>query len=463
MNKTDKDSINSKKSKNGLKTSVEDEIVDNSSSNKKVDVINNSLNGTSYVSSYSRGRFSRRRSNVDSNDDMVTKNYDLNLFEVIIIIFITGVLVSIASGLIVYNYYDKLSYNENYIPSRDELLSDNPLETLTNNYKYIVNNYVGEVDREALVEAALEAMYNELGDTYSYYMDEEATNNLQETITGQYEGFGIEILTSYNGEAYTSIVNRVFEDSPAEEAGITPGDILLELDGVSLSDKDPDYLPNIVKYGDKGTHTLKILRNKHEMTLTLTRKKVYINSVDGEVIDGVGYISLDGFSETTVEQVKKYVDEFDSSVTSLVIDVRDNPGGSLDVVYALSDMFVEKGKNIYQYKDKNNNVQIYKAQEPVYRKFDKIAVLVNENSASASEVLALALRESANAKVVGVKSFGKGTIQETQRLSNGKMTKITIAYWLGPNGTSINKTGIVPDVVVEDVSKQLNEAIKVVK
>ena len=138
MNKTDKDSINSKKSKNGLKKGIEDVIVDNSSSNKKVDVINNSLNGTSYVSSYSRGRFSRRRSNVDSNDDMVTKNYDLNLFEVIIIIFITGVLVSIASGLIVYNYYDKLSYNENYIPSRDELLSDNPLETLTNNYKYIV-------------------------------------------------------------------------------------------------------------------------------------------------------------------------------------------------------------------------------------------------------------------------------------------------------------------------------------
>lgn len=462
MNKTNKDNINDKKAKNDLKTSIEHEIKD-TSSKKKVDVVNSHLNDTSYVSSYSNNKLSKRRRKKNINNDMITKNYDLNLFEVIIIIFITGILVSVASGLIVYNYYDKLSNNDSYSPSKDKLSTDNPLETLKNNYKYIVNNYVGEVDKDALVEAAIEAMYKELGDTYSYYMDEDATNDLQEQISGQYEGFGIEILTSYNGESYMSIVNRVFDDSPAKEAGIVPGDILLELDGISLSDKDPDYLPNIVKYGDKATHTLKILRDKDEKTLTLTRKKVYINSVSGEVIDGVGYISLDGFSETTVEQVKRYLDEFDSSVTSLVIDVRNNPGGSLDVVYELSDMFIEKGKNIYQYKDKNSKIEVYKAIQPIYREFDKIAVLVNENSASASEVLALALRESANAKVVGVKSFGKGTIQETQRLTNGKMTKITIAYWLGPNGTSINNAGIIPDVVVEDVGKQLNEAIKVVK
>jgi carboxyl-terminal processing protease len=284
-----------------------------------------------------------------------------------------------------------------------------------------------------------------------------------EQVNGKYEGFGIQIMTSYDGEKYTSIVDKVFDGSPAKEAGLLVGDILLELDGVTLSDKEPDYLPNIVKYGEKGTHTLKISRNNDELEVTLTRKLVYIESVTGEVVDGVGYIKIDTFSNTTVDQVKKYINEFGDKVTSLVLDVRDNSGGTLESVYQLSDLFIEKGKNIYQYKDKNGNVEIHKAVEGIYREFDKIAVLINESSASASEVLTLALKESANAKVVGTKSFGKGTVQETRSLSNGKTTKITIAYWLGPNGTSINEVGIEPDVIVEDVDKQLSEAIKLVK
>ena len=455
MNKKEKTVISPKRAKNASKNDYEKELIE------KLETGENNV----VKPAKKTRRITKKKNSLDYEyeNDMVTRNYDLSLFEVIIIIFITGILVSIASGVIVYNNYHKLSNNINSNPTIDQLESDEPLETLENNYKYIINNYVGEVDNNALIEAAIEAMYKELGDDYSYYMDEEDSQDLYEKMTGQYQGVGIEIMSSFDGEKYTSIVNRVFDDSPAQEAGIQVGDILLELDGVTLSDKDPNYLPNIVKYGESDTHTLKVLRNSEEINITLTRKLVYINSATGKVIDGVGYISIDTFSETTVDQVKKYIDEFDKSVKSLVIDLRDNSGGTLDSAYQLSDLFIEKNKNIYQYKDKSGEAVVYKAVDGIYREFDKIVVLINENSASASEVLSLALKESADAKIVGVKSFGKGTVQTTKRLTNGKTTKITVAYWLSPSGKTIDKVGIEPDVVVEDVNIQLNEAIKLAK
>lgn len=455
MNKKEKTVISPKRAKNASKNDYEKELIE------KLETGENNV----VKPAKKTRRITKKKNSLDYEyeNDMVTRNYDLSLFEVVIIIFITGILVSIASGVIVYNNYHKLSNNINSNPTIDQLESDEPLETLENNYKYIINNYVGEVDNNALIEAAIEAMYKELGDDYSYYMDEEDSQDLYEKMTGQYQGVGIEIMSSFDGEKYTSIVNRVFDDSPAQEAGIQVGDILLELDGVTLSDKDPNYLPNIVKYGESDTHTLKVLRNSEEINITLTRKLVYINSATGKVIDGVGYISIDTFSETTVDQVKKYIDEFDKSVKSLVIDLRDNSGGTLDSAYQLSDLFIEKNKNIYQYKDKSGEAVVYKAVDGIYREFDKIVVLINENSASASEVLSLALKESADAKIVGVKSFGKGTVQTTKRLTNGKTTKITVAYWLSPSGKTIDKVGIEPDVVVEDVNIQLNEAIKLAK
>ena len=157
------------------------------------------------------------------------------------------------------------------------------------------------------------------------------------------------------------------------------------------------------------------------------------------------------------------MDKFNNKVDKLIIDLRDNTGGLLSQAESLSDLFVEKGKNIYQIKDKNGYITPYKAQEGVYRKFKKIVVLVNGNSASASEVLALALKESANATIVGVKTFGKGTVQQTKMLDSGAMVKYTSSYWLSPNGNSINLVGIVPDVEETTVEKQIDTALKAVR
>ena len=145
----------------------------------------------------------------------------------------------------------------------------------------------------------------------------------------------------------------------------------------------------------------------------------------------------------------------------LMIDLDETicTGGYLQAAYNISDLFIEEGKNIYQLKDRNEKIDIYKAKEGIYKKFNKIVVLIDGQNASASEVLTLALKESAGAVVVGTKSFGKGTVQDTKILESGSMVKYTSAYWLSPNGNSINKVGIEPDILVEDYTKQLDEAL----
>lgn len=398
------------------------------------------------------------------DDEIITRNYDFNLLEVVIIVLITGIVVSIASGFIIYSNYDKL-FKDKPTYSDGEVLEEGQKDIFEENYNKILNEYVNEVDKDELLNAAIQGMYNYLGDNYSTYLDEDDTQSLNEQLEGEYTGIGVEIYSFLNTDTneYEIYINKVFKDTPAEEAGILVDDKLLELNGVSLKDKDASYVSSTIKNSNEATHTLKVLRANKEVTLTLTRKKVYIDSVSSEVKDGVGYIKIETFSKTAVEQVKKHIDGFDDSVKSLVIDLRDNTGGYLTSAFDLSELFVDKGKNIYQTKDRDNKIQSFKALDGVYREFDKIAVIINENSASASEIMTLALKESAGAIVVGTKSFGKGTMQDTKKLPSGGMIKITTAYWLSPNGNSINLNGITPDIEVKDVEKQVSEAIKAVK
>lgn len=393
-------------------------------------------------------------------DEDITANATFNLLEVIIIILITGVVVSIISGLIVYNNYGQIRNDKN----ANQTISAGELNEFVDNYNIIINNYVEDVDKRGLLDAAISGMYSYLGDTYSTYIDPTETDTLTDQLEGEYEGIGVEIVTlvTEDGKNIT-LVNDVFKDSPADKAGILVGDELLRLDGVDLADKDSAYVANYIKKGEKTSFELVIKRENEEKTLILERKHVVINSVSSEIYDDVGYIKINTFAKNSDELVKAEMDKFNTKVDKLIIDLRDNTGGLLSQAESLSDLFVEKGKNIYQIKDKNGYITPYKAQEGVYRKFKKIVVLVNGNSASASEVLALALKESANATIVGVKTFGKGTVQQTKMLDSGAMVKYTSSYWLSPNGNSINLVGIVPDVEETTVEKQIDTALKAVR
>ncbi len=388
------------------------------------------------------------------NEEFKTVNF--NLLEVIVIILITGITVCIASGLIVYNNYDKLA-----LPNKVESPSDE-LNEFVENYNNIVNNYVEEVDKQKLLDSAIKGMYDFLGDEYSVYVDKEETDTLEERLLGEYTGIGIEITTYYlEDDSTQTVITRVFSDTPAMKAGLKEGDILTHIDGVEVTDSSA--ISETIKNGSKDSYEITYIRDNQENKTTIKREHVIIDSITSDVYDNVGYIKIETFSLTTKDQILKQLDKFDENVKSLIIDVRDNTGGYLNSAYEISDLFIEKGKVIYQLRDRENKITKYKALSSIHRKFDKITVIINENSASASEVLALALKESANAKLVGVKSFGKGTVQEKDVLSSGAMVKYTSSYWLSPNGNSINKEGITPDIEETDVEKQLQKAIEVSK
>ena len=385
----------------------------------------------------------------------IKKNMDFNLVEVIIIILITTLVVSVFSGLLVFNNYDKINSGLFHNTSDNIDLSE-----FIESYEHIIQNYVNEVEGSDLIDAAIAGMYNHLDDDYTMYLNKELTESLDEQLGGEYSGIGVEITMNENKDI---LINRVFSDSPALEAGLKQGDMLIKLDGVDLSDKDSEYVANTIKQSKKESFDVTYKRDGKENTVTITRKRVYIDSVTSKEYGNVGYIQIETFSGTTSKQIKNKLDDFSDNINSVVIDVRNNSGGYLSAAYEISDLFIEKGKNIYQLKDRNENIKTFKAQFDVYRKFDKIAVLVNEYSASASEILALALKESADATIVGVKSYGKGSVQETNVLSSGAMVKYTTAYWLSPEGNSIDKVGIVPDIEVSKVEKQLDKALEAVK
>lgn len=383
----------------------------------------------------------------------IKKSAEFNLVEVIVIILITGIVVSVTSGLLVFKNYDKL-FNVGSDTSSE-------FSEFKKAYDHIVNSYVKEVDREKLINAAIDGMYSYLNDEYSIYMDKNTTESLEQRLDGEYTGVGIEIIT--NKDDGKIIINKVFSNSPASEAGLKVGDQLIALDGILLEGKENTYVSDTIKNSKNDTFRVKYLRNNKEYEITLKRKNVTIDSVDSEEYGNVGYIQIQTFSATTSKQVKNKINDFGSNIDSIVIDLRNNTGGYLSSAYEIADYFIAKGKPIYQLKNKNNKITKYNAKSGILKPFKGVSVLINGFSASASEVLTLALKESANATIIGVKSYGKGTVQEKDILSSGAMVKYTTAYWLSPNGNSINNVGIKPDIEVKDVNQQLNTAINLFK
>ncbi len=388
---------------------------------------------------------------VKITETTITKPLEFNLVEVIIIILITTALVSVASGIIVFKNYDKLTPLNNVLDNRSS-------NEIIDNYNDILENYVGEVDKNDLIDAAIKGMYDLLDDEYTTYIGKDTNETLQEQLGGQYSGIGIEITINEKNEI---LVNRVFKDSPAQKAGIAKGDILIKLDGVDLKDKDPAYVSNTIKKSAKKKFKIVYRRDGKNIEVTVERELVTIDSVISREYGNVGYLKIDTFSGTAFEQIQRELGNYGDNIQSLVIDLRDNTGGYLNSASDISELFLESGQTIYKIKDRDGEVTSYVSKTDVYRKFNKIVVLINGNSASASEILTLALRENLGAKVVGVKSFGKGTVQETKQLSSGAMVKYTTSYWLSPKGNSINKIGIKPDYEVKGEEEQLNKAIEV--
>jgi len=356
-----------------------------------------------------------------------------NLIEVIVIIIMTSLVVSVSTGIIVYkNYYkiDKTSSNKDY------------LKELEYAYNNILNSYVEKVDEKELTNAAIKGMYNYLGDPYTSYLDKDSTDNLMDRLKGEYKGIGVEITTNESG----TVVMTVFENSPAEEAGIMVGDIITKVKGVDVNGKTTSEVSNMIK-STNGNVEIEVNRGGITKTLTLKVSTVRIKSVIKNKYDKTGYLRIETFSNTTYKQFKENLETLEKDgIENLIVDVRNNGGGFLNSAVEIAELFVEKGKPIYglQTKDKK---EMYKDTTKEKRDY-KVIVLINGGSASASEVLAAALKESYGATLLGTKSYGKGTVQDTSELESGGMIKYTTAYWLTPKGVTINEKGLTPDIEV---------------
>lgn len=335
------------------------------------------------------------------------------------------------------------------ITGKNYLAVTKDLKKVVDTYYAIVDNYYGELDRDKLIDGAVEGMISSVGDTFTSYSDIDSTSSFDETINGSYEGIGCTVATLEDG---TISVIDMFEDSPSYKAGLKVGDIILKVDGESYEGKNSNDISNYIKNSGKSKIVLTVKRDNEEKDISINLSKVEIPHVSGKVIEQdskkIGYIKISLFASNSYKQFKNKLDELEkSNIDDLIIDVRDNSGGYLSSVTDICNLFLDKGKVIYQLEDSKGKVK-KKDTTKEKRKYD-IVVLINGGSASASEILASAIKESYGGDIVGTNSYGKGTVQQTKKLLDGSMIKYTTQKWLTPDGNSINEVGVTPTKVVE--------------
>lgn len=325
-------------------------------------------------------------------------------------------------------------------------------------YDAIVNNYYKEVDKDKLVESAINGMVSSIGDEYTSYSDKDVTDNFNEAVNGKYMGIGALIMKSEND----LVIYKVFEDSPSYRAGLKDGDIILKLDDKDTKDMSVNDIASIVKNDRNKEVKILVKRGGENLDITIVKDMVELPVVSGKVINHndkkIGYISLSIFSSVASEQFNKELVKLEKEgISGLVIDVRGNSGGYLTTVTDIASYFLKKGDIIYKL-EVNDKVTVRKDKTKESRDYP-VAVLIDKNSASASEILASSIKESYNGYVVGTNSYGKGTVQQTLVLSDGSMIKYTIEKWLTPLGNWINEEGVVPTNYVELSSEYLNNPV----
>lgn len=356
----------------------------------------------------------------------------------IIVLMVIGALVGAIITTIIYNKNLKeVNYKK----------VDSGLETLIDTYNNIMDNYYGDIDSDTIINGGVSGMLQAVGDPYTTYMDSSTTNTFNATLTGSYTGLGIEI-TKIDDDL---TITTVFSDSPASLAGLKIGDVIVSIDDKTSDSMSSSDFSDYVRNSSNTTFTIVIKRDGVNTTYQIDKKLVTLKSVSSKVMtEGdkkVGYIYMSIFASNTYSQFKDQLEELENqNIDSLIIDLRSNTGGELSTASNIISLFLNKDKVMYQTESKTETKKYYSTgtEDKTY----PIVILVNNNTASASEVLTAALKENMNdsVTVIGEKTYGKGTVQELLTLSTGEQYKITTKKWLTPNGNWINGTGITPDI-----------------
>ena len=366
-------------------------------------------------------------------------NFDLendskfSIFEVVIIIFI-----SIVFGIIV-GYV--LTYTRSPLGS---VKSNSKLSEIISTYNSIKDNYYKEIDDDTLVNAAVSGMIGSLDDKYSNYMDSSTTDSFNESVEGSFVGIGITIM--YDGE-YNKII--AVDDKGPSKKSLKVDDLIVEVSGKDVRGIYGDDLKKLIRGKVGTTVKIKVLRNNKYLTFSIKRTNIEIKTVKSNYFNveskKIGYLDVDVISSNTYKQFNKNLKRLENkNIDSLIIDLRDNPGGHLSQTKEILSMFFNKKTVLYQLKDKDTKKKIYSSSNET-RSYP-IVILVNDGSASASEIITSCFMENYNnIKVVGTTTYGKGTVQQSHQLSTGTSIKYTVQEWLTSKGKSINEKGIKPD------------------
>lgn len=333
-------------------------------------------------------------------------------------------------------------------------------KSLYETYDTIMKDYYKSVDSNTLIEGAINGMLGSLDDEHTMYFDKKSKEAFDSELSGNYYGIGAQIQLTGEG---TIKITKVFNDSPAEKAGLKAEDVFVSVDGVSVEGKNATEVANMLKSNTVKTSKIVIKREGNEINFDVTKENITLFSVSSEMLKNnnknIGYLSVSIFGQKTYSQFKDALLKLESqNMDSLIIDLRGNTGGYLYTVTNMLEEFVGKDNIMYQIQS-SNGVKKYKSSKETSRKY-KIVILVDENSASASEIMAASMKENYGAILVGKTTYGKGTVQTTKNLSNGSMIKYTIEKWLTPNGKNIDKEGITPDYDVNIGDSYLNSPTK---
>ena len=329
--------------------------------------------------------------------------------------------------------------------SREEYERYKQFDVLLQLMDMVEVGYFEEYEIQDMLDGAANGLLLGLGDPYTFYYTPEEYAELWEDDEGEYAGVGIQISTSYLTGLCT--VSRVFDNGPAREAGIHKGDVLYMVEDLYVNSSTINDAVDIMR-GTPGTQVKVImLRGTEEITFNLTRAQISVNRIEsGMLTDDIGYIFLYEFAGDCAQKFQTAVDELvGKGAKGLIIDLRDNPGGWVDDAEAIGDIFLDKGTLCYlQYKDGRREYYRTKAGKTEL----PLVILMNENSASSSEILAGALKDRADATIVGVQSYGKGIVQTVLPLAGGAGMQMTVAQYYTPNGNAVHKLGITPDVEI---------------
>lgn len=371
---------------------------------------------------------------------------------VILVAFITFMVTSIG----MYQYFTKSDSNKYLLLNSSK--SDDIANELSK-YKSIIDKYyLGDIDEEKLEEGAIKGYFDALDDPYTEYISEEDMKDYLEDTKGNFVGIGIYMVKD---ESTNKIkVLAPIKNSPAEKAGIIPGDLIISVDGTEYSADDMTVASTNIKGEEGSSVKLNILRGTQSLEFEVKREKIIVNPVEGKVIENnIGYIEFTSFDENTANDFKTKFEELKKQkIKSLIIDLRNNGGGIVDEALKIADYIADKGSILLYEVDKNNNEKVEKSENnPIIEM--PVIILTNENTASSSEILAGALKDLGKAKIVGTKTYGKGVIQQLLTLPNGSGVKITSEEYLTPNKTKINKIGIEPDEKVELPEESKNKLV----